>query len=161
MGLLLVLCSCVQFMVVDIAISGSMDREDFSNYQSLAQQQTPKVHDNDFDSKSFLILTLLWALWDYFWFSVLVCSSWWLLVLTPGSALPLFWGFSLGKHLQFVMWQIWYNFFKSVSLTVSIMLQYQHRGASTHEQDYFSFDGRGLYSVNMHRSRCRFLEQYI
>ncbi|CAD6223811.1 unnamed protein product [Miscanthus lutarioriparius] len=31
-----------KFMVVDIAISGSMDREDFSNYQSLAQQQTPK-----------------------------------------------------------------------------------------------------------------------
>jgi len=59
MGLLLVFCSCVQFMVVDIAISGSMDREEFSNYQSLAQQQTLKVHDNDFDSKSFLILTLL------------------------------------------------------------------------------------------------------
>jgi len=41
------------FLFVDIAISGTMDREKFSTYQSLAQQQTPKVHDNDFDSKTF------------------------------------------------------------------------------------------------------------
>jgi hypothetical protein len=59
------------------------------------------------------------------------------------------------------MWQIWYIFFKSVSLTVDKMLQYQHGGASTHEQDFCSFDGRGLYSVHMHRSRCRFLEQLV
>jgi hypothetical protein len=35
----------------DIAVSGTMDRENFSNYQNLAEQQTPKVHDNDFDTK--------------------------------------------------------------------------------------------------------------
>ncbi|KAF8781128.1 hypothetical protein HU200_001105 [Digitaria exilis] len=39
--------------------------------------------------------------------------SWWLLVLTPGSALVGFWGFSRGKHLQFVMWQIWYHHTRS------------------------------------------------
>jgi hypothetical protein len=129
-----------------------MDREKFSNYQTLAEQQTPKVHDSDFDSKSQIILILaLRALCDCFWFSVLVRSSWWLLVLTPGSALPLFWGFSLGKHLQFVMWQIWYHHmryykicaslgsdctFKATQflcevLTVNKMLQYQHGGTET------------------------------
>jgi hypothetical protein len=77
-------------------------------------------------------------------------SSWWLLVLTPGSALPEFWGFSLGKHLQFVMWQIWYHHMRYYNylslccsstfkpmhfvvevLTVNQISQYQHGGSET------------------------------
>jgi hypothetical protein len=32
-----------------------VDRENFSNYQNLAEQQTPKVHDSDFIANHFNI----------------------------------------------------------------------------------------------------------
>ncbi len=76
-------------------------RDNISNYQNLAQQQTPKV--NDYGAVANFFNINITEFFGIAHFLFLVCSSWWLLVLILGYVLQVFWGFSPGKHLLSVI----------------------------------------------------------